>query len=55
MSMANHSKTEMYDVAVIGGGVIGCATLHELTRHGYRCILLEKNEHLIMGASSGNR
>ncbi|XP_013407595.1 uncharacterized protein LOC106171696 [Lingula anatina] len=43
-----------YDVAVIGGGVVGCSLLHELTRRGYRCVLLERKEHLVAGASAGN-
>ena len=46
---------EKFDVAVVGGGVVGCAILHELTKNGYRVVLLEKNADLISGASSGNR
>ena len=47
--------TCVYDVLVVGGGVVGCAIIHELTLHGYRCVLLEKGEHLVSGASAGNR
>ncbi|ELT87509.1 hypothetical protein CAPTEDRAFT_208298 [Capitella teleta] len=43
-----------YDVIIIGGGVVGCAILRELSAAGFRCVLLEKDEHLISGASSGN-
>ena len=46
---------DRYDVAVVGGGVIGCAIIHELSLKGYTCILLEKNQHLLSGASCGNR
>ena len=46
---------EVYDIAVIGGGVVGCSTLFHLTNKGYRCILLEKNKHLVSEASAGNR
>jgi glycerol-3-phosphate dehydrogenase len=46
---------EVYDIAVIGGGVMGCSTLFHLTNKGYRCILLEKNKHLVSEASAGNR
>lgn len=42
------------DVAVIGGGVVGCAVFFELNRLGFSCILLEKNKDLMSEASSGN-
>ncbi len=48
-------SADMADVAVIGGGVLGCAILRELTLNGYKCILLEKQSCLLTGASSGNR
>ena len=44
----------LYDVAIIGGGVIGCSILHELSSLNLRCILCEKEDELISGASSGN-
>lgn len=53
--MKNEKMTKVFDVAVIGGGVVGCAILHQLTMEGYDCILFEKEKNLIMGASSGNR
>ncbi|CAL1533306.1 unnamed protein product [Lymnaea stagnalis] len=43
-----------YDVAVIGGGVVGCAVLFELTRQGFTCVLLEKNKSIMSEASAGN-
>lgn len=43
-----------YDIAVIGGGVVGCTTLFHLTNKGYRCVLVEKNKHLVSEASAGN-
>ena len=44
-----------FDAVVIGGGVVGCAVLRELTVHrGWRCLLLEGSQHLVSGASSGN-
>ncbi|KAL5004687.1 hypothetical protein ScPMuIL_018143 [Solemya velum] len=45
---------DVYDVAIIGGGVVGCSVLFELTNHGYKCVLLEKSPHLLTGASCGN-
>ncbi|CAH1797085.1 unnamed protein product, partial [Owenia fusiformis] len=44
----------LWDVAIIGGGVVGCATLNKLTSLGYKCILFERNQHLVSGASCGN-
>jgi len=43
-----------YDVAVIGGGVVGCAILNKLQLSGLSCLLLEKSDHLVAGASCGN-
>ena len=43
-----------YDVAVIGGGVVGCAVLRELSRYHLRSVLLEKEFDLGEGVSKGN-
>lgn len=32
------------DIAIIGGGNIGLAVAHELSRHGYKVMVLEKNK-----------
>ncbi len=42
------------DVAVIGGGVIGCAIARELCRYDLDVLLLEKESDIAMGASSRN-
>lgn len=42
------------DVLVIGGGVIGCAVLRELTRYNLSAVLLEKEYDLATHASSRN-
>jgi sarcosine oxidase subunit beta len=34
---------EKFDVAIIGGGIIGCAAAYYLTQRGARVILIEKN------------
>lgn len=47
-------ENKKFDVAVVGGGVVGCAVLHEFTSLGLSCILFEKEENLVSGASSGN-
>jgi glycerol-3-phosphate dehydrogenase len=41
-------------VAVIGGGVIGCAVAHALARRGVEAVLLEAERGLGLGASGAN-
>jgi len=41
-------------VAVIGGGVVGCAVCHALARRGVRALLLEREPGLGLGASGAN-
>lgn len=43
-----------FDVAVIGGGVVGCAVARELTRWKLRVALIEKEHDVAMQASSRN-
>ena len=42
------------DVAVIGGGVIGCAVARELSRYELSVCLLEKCEDVCSGTSKAN-
>src|SRR3954468_24840382 len=42
---------EIRDVAVIGGGVIGCAVAHRLAASGRRVTLIDGREALGLGAS----
>jgi glycerol-3-phosphate dehydrogenase len=44
----------VFDVAVVGGGVVGCAVLRALTLEGARCVLIERARDLLDGASKGN-
>lgn len=44
----------MYDIAVIGGGVVGGAILKELSRYKMKIVLLEKESDVCMGASKAN-
>lgn len=44
----------VYDVAVVGGGVIGCAIARELSRYKVSTILLEKNTEVGFGTSKTN-
>jgi glycerol-3-phosphate dehydrogenase len=41
-------------VAIVGGGVVGCAVLHALTRRGIEATLLEAEPGLALGASGAN-
>lgn len=43
-----------YDVAIMGGGVIGCAIARELTRYHLRVILIEKESEVGFGATKSN-
>ena len=43
-----------FDIAVIGGGVVGLAILRRLSLNGHRCVLLEKGADILSGASKGN-
>ncbi len=42
------------EVAIVGGGVLGCAVLHALTRRGVSATLLEAEAGLALGASGAN-
>ena len=44
----------MYDVLVIGGGVIGCAIARELSRRSGRICVVERNEDVCTGTSKAN-
>lgn len=43
-----------YDVAIIGGGVIGCSAARELSRLSLKTVLLEKGPDVASGASKAN-
>lgn len=43
-----------YDVAIIGGGIIGTAILHELSRYNVKTILLEKHHDVAEGITKAN-
>ena len=48
------SFATLFDVAIIGGGIVGCAAFREFALAGARTILLERDADLINGASKGN-
>ncbi len=43
-----------FDIAVIGGGVVGLAILRRFAMAGLKCVLLEKAADILSGASKGN-
>ncbi|MFH1666038.1 MAG: NAD(P)/FAD-dependent oxidoreductase [Elusimicrobiota bacterium] len=45
---------KMYDVIIIGGGVVGSAIAHELSRYKLEIALLEKETELAFGVSKSN-
>lgn len=44
----------VHDIAIIGGGVVGCALLRRFALSGARVVLLERERDLLSGASKGN-
>ncbi len=44
----------MHDVAIIGGGVVGCAIARELSRYHLRCVLLERYAEVGFGTTKTN-
>ncbi|MEI3611825.1 NAD(P)/FAD-dependent oxidoreductase [Pseudogracilibacillus sp. SO30301A] len=44
-------STKNYEVAVIGGGIVGCAVAYYIAESGLDCILIEKND-IASGTSS---
>jgi glycerol-3-phosphate dehydrogenase len=46
--------TQRFDIAVIGGGVVGLAILRRFAMAGLNCVLLEKGADILSGASKGN-
>lgn len=45
---------EKYDVCIIGGGVVGCATARELSKYDLKVCVVEKEEDVCSGTSKAN-
>lgn len=45
---------QRFDIAVIGGGVVGLAVLRRFAMAGLKCVLLEKGADILSGASKAN-
>lgn len=58
MSQTNHLDASQLltacDVAVVGGGVVGCAVARRMALEGASVVLLEKAPDILDGASKGN-
>ncbi|WP_181701643.1 NAD(P)/FAD-dependent oxidoreductase [Chthonobacter albigriseus] len=48
------TQPDLFDVAIVGGGVIGCALARRFTLDGATVVLLEKAPDILDGASKGN-
>ena len=49
-----NNRMNLYDVIIIGGGVIGTSIAHELSRYKLKIAILEKEEELAFGVSKSN-
>ncbi len=47
-------STEVFDVAVIGGGVVGCGIFRQFSINGAKTLLVESENDILEGASKGN-
>ena len=47
------SMADCYDVAIIGGGVVGCAVARACALAGRRCVLIEREAALAASHASG--
>ena len=52
--MTEINDTKAFDVAVIGGGVVGAMAALELTEQGASVVVLERGAELGWGCSAGN-
>ena len=45
---------KMYDIIIVGAGVIGCAVARELSKYNAKILVIEKNEDVCAGTSKAN-
>ncbi len=53
-SARERDEGEVYDVAVVGAGIVGCALARQFTLDGAAVVVLEKAADVLDGASKGN-
>ncbi|KAI8852636.1 FAD dependent oxidoreductase-domain-containing protein [Chytridium lagenaria] len=51
---AKHLPGTVYDVVIIGAGVVGCSIARELSKYNLKTIVLEKADDVAAGASKAN-
>jgi glycerol-3-phosphate dehydrogenase len=51
---ASIASSELYDVAIIGAGIVGCATVRRFAIAGANVVLIEKGSDILSGASKAN-
>jgi len=44
----------MYDIAIVGAGVIGCSIARELSRYNLNTVLIERNNDIATGTTKAN-
>ncbi|MCY6381922.1 NAD(P)/FAD-dependent oxidoreductase [Hoeflea prorocentri] len=54
MPAQQSTLSDVYDVVIVGGGVVGCAIARRMTLEGWRVVLTEKAPDILDGASKGN-
>jgi glycerol-3-phosphate dehydrogenase len=54
MRTSDFGKDEVFDVAVVGAGVVGTAIFKEFCEQGAKTVLIEKANDILEGASKGN-
>ena len=52
--VSNFAKDELFDIAILGAGVVGCAIFKEFCEQGAKTVLVEKANDILEGASKGN-
>lgn len=45
----------MYDYLIVGSGFYGGICAHELTKKGYKCLVIEKRDHIGGNCYTSNR
>lgn len=48
------NKNNVFDVLIVGGGVVGACVLNKLTCIGKKCLLIDKASDVATGASKAN-